>query len=153
MCGSGSPGRPLAERGQEPGVGVSPGAAQCVPVLGAQRLVQGEVLSVVDRRLDAESPAFLQIGLGLRRLVVDLDLGGGVTGDDFGGEASGRLEPAAIDHRAGQSLRGSQAASQHASRRGWGATSWLKATSSSGRWTAVASLCDSFPHIEMSSPT
>ena len=57
---------PLAEGGQEAGVGGGPGAPQCVPVLGAEGLVQGEVAGVVHRGLDPQGPAFFQIGLGLR---------------------------------------------------------------------------------------
>ena len=89
--GIGKAGLSFAERGEEPGVGVGPDAAQRPPVVGVERLVDGEVVGVVDRRLDPQGPALFEVGLGLGRLVVDLQLGGDVTGDHLGGETSRRL--------------------------------------------------------------
>ena len=91
----------FAERGQEPGVGVGPDTAQRPPVVGVECLVHGEVVSVVDRRFHPQSPALFEVGLGLGGLVVDLQLGGDVTGDDLGGEPSRRLVPAPVDDACG----------------------------------------------------
>ena len=96
----GKPRASLAEGGQEASVRVGPGVPQCAPVLGSEGLVQREVGGVVHRGLDTQGSAFFQICLGLRRLVVDLELGSSVAAYDLGGEASRGLEPASVDHRA-----------------------------------------------------
>lgn len=80
--GIGQAGLSFAERGEEPGVGVGSDTPQRSPVLGVEGLVHGEVLGV---GLDAQGAAFFQVGLGLGGLVVDLQLGGDVAGDDLGG--------------------------------------------------------------------
>jgi hypothetical protein len=71
--------------------------AQGPPVVGVEGLVKGEVTGVVDRGLDPEGPALLQVGLRLGGLVVDLQLGGDVRGDDLGGETPGRLVAPFVD--------------------------------------------------------
>jgi hypothetical protein len=95
--GVGEAGLAFAEGGQEPGVGGGPQATQGPPVVGVEGLVDGEVAGVVDGRLHPQRPSFFQVGLGLGRLVVDLQLGGDVAADDLGGEPAGGLVLAPVD--------------------------------------------------------
>jgi hypothetical protein len=90
----------VAEGGQEAGVGVGSDPAKSPPVVGVEGLVHGEIVGVVHSGFHSEGSAFFQVGLGLGGAVVDLQLGGDVSGDDFGGEAPRGLELGPIEDSA-----------------------------------------------------